>query len=394
MVKSAIDDFLAKESAAGILLVAAAALAMAVANSPVGGFYRALLALPIAVSIGELAVHKPFGLWINDGLMAWFFFLVGLEIKREIVEGELSSLGRAFLPAAAAVGGMLGPAIVFLLVPGVDGDLTRGWAVPTATDIAFALGVMALLGSRVPVSLKIFLTALAIIDDLGAIVVIALFYTAELSNTALSVAGVAILALGALNLAGVRRTDVYVGVGLVLWVAVLKSGVHATLAGVVTAIAVPLARDGAGFSPLEHMEQRLHGWVVYFILPLFAFANAGVSFSGVGVDTMLSPLTLGVMAGLFLGKQAGVMTAAAACVMCRLARLPSGANWAQLYGVAVLTGIGFTMSLFIGELAFADPGRLASVKLGVIGGSIASAVWGYAVLRVASTAVEKPASAT
>jgi NhaA family Na+:H+ antiporter len=379
---SAIDDFLKKESAAGVLLVLAAALAMTVANSPWADAYTGLLGTPIAVRVGELAIDKPLGLWINDGLMAWFFFLVGLEIKRELAVGELASVDKALLPAAAAVGGMAGPALVYLLVNDGDPAATRGWAIPAATDIAFALGILALLGRRVPVSLKIFLTALAIIDDLGAIVVIALFYTVELSTLALTVAAAAIAALIAMNLLDVRRTDAYVAVGIVLWVAVLKSGVHATLAGVVTAMAIPLARDAAGFSPLLHMEERLHGWVVYVILPVFAFANAGLDLAAASWQALTSPITLGIAAGLFVGKQAGVMLAVGLCLALKIARLPSGATAIQVYGVAVLTGVGFTMSLFIGDLAFPDPALASAVKLGVIAGSLASAALGYGILRL------------
>jgi NhaA family Na+:H+ antiporter len=379
---SAIENFLRKESAAGMLLVLAAVLAMAVANSPLAGVYGGVLGTPIAVRVGELAVDKPLGLWINDGLMAWFFFLVGLEIKRELAEGELSSGDKALLPAMAAIGGMAGPALVYLAATAGDAEAARGWAIPAATDIAFALGILALLGNRVPMSLKVFLTALAIIDDLGAIVVIALFYTVELSTLALAVAAVAIAALIGMNLAGVRRADAYVAVGMVLWVAVLKSGVHATLAGVVTAMAIPLARDAMGASPLLHMEERLHGWVVYFILPVFAFANAGLDLAEASRQSLTSPITLGIAAGLFVGKQAGVMLAVGACLALGVARLPSGTTPLQVYGVAVLTGVGFTMSLFIGDLAFPDPAMATTVKLGVISGSLASAVLGYIVLRL------------
>lgn len=379
-----IENFLKKESAAGVILVAAAALALIVANSPLAGLYSGTLELPIAVKVGALAIDKPLNLWINDGLMAWFFCLVGLEIKREVLTGELSSREKAMLPLMAAVGGMAGPALVYLLFNAGDETAMRGWAIPAATDIAFALGVIALLGSRVPVSLKIFLTALAIIDDLGAIIIIALFYTAELSATALGVAGLAVAALIGCNLAGVRRSDVYIGIGIILWVAVLKSGVHATLAGVITALAIPLAADGHGHSPLEHMEHELHGWVTYFILPVFAFANAGLDLSALTPEAFSSPVSLGIAAGLFVGKQAGVMLAVGACLALGLAKLPTGAGLMQVYGVAVLTGIGFTMSLFIGDLAFAEPAMSPAVKLGVMAGSLASALLGYLILRTAA----------
>ncbi|MDX2222847.1 MAG: Na+/H+ antiporter NhaA [Rhodospirillaceae bacterium] len=378
---SAIDDFLKRESGAGTLLVAAAALALAVANSPLGAFYAGLLATPITVAVGDFAIAKPLNLWINDGLMAWFFFLVGLEIKREVLEGELSTPAKAVLPAVAAIGGIAGPAAVYAAFNWGESPAMNGWAIPAATDIAFALGILALLGSRVPVSLKIFLTALAIIDDLGAIVIIALFYTADLSATALTVAAACIVVLVALNLAGVRRVDVFIGVGIILWVAVLKSGVHATLAGVVTALAVPLKPDAAGFSPLTHLEEALHGWVQYFILPVFAFANAGLDFAALTVRDVFSPIALGIALGLLVGKQAGVMLMAGLCFACGVPR-PDGASLAQFYGVAVLTGVGFTMSLFIGDLAFADPALAGQVKAGVLAGSLASAVLGYAILRL------------
>jgi Na+:H+ antiporter, NhaA family len=381
---SALEDFMKKESAAGILLVIAALLAIAIANSPIAWLYTDFFSTPIAVAVGGLSINKPLSLWVNDGLMAWFFFLIGLEIKREIIEGELSSRQKAFLPVVAAVGGMAGPALVYAWFNWGNADLMRGWAIPAATDIAFALGVLALLGKRVPVSLKVFLTALAIIDDLGAIIIIAIFYTADLSALALTVAGAAIATLITLNRLGVRRTDVYVGIGIILWVAVLKSGVHATLAGVITALTIPLARDAAGFSPSISMEHRLHGWVTYFILPLFAFANAGVNLSGITAQTWTSSVTVGIAAGLFLGKQIGVMAAIGLCLVMRIAALPSQATVLQVYGVAIITGIGFTMSLFIGDLAFADPALETLVKLGVLSGSVVSAFAGYVVLRLAT----------
>jgi NhaA family Na+:H+ antiporter len=384
MPAAMIESFLKNESAAGFVLVAAAALALIIANSPLAALYTGTLELPIAVKVGALSIDKPLNLWINDGLMAWFFCLVGLEIKREVLVGELYSRDKAALPLVAALGGMAGPALLYALFNAGDEAAMRGWAIPAATDIAFALGVIALLGTRVPASLKIFLTALAIIDDLGAIVIIALFYTADLSAQALSVAGVAIILLTGCNIAGVRRTDVYVGIGIILWVAVLKSGVHATLAGVITALAIPLAADEQGGSPLEHMEHELHGWVTYFILPVFAFANAGLDLSALTADALSSPISLGVAAGLFVGKQAGVMFAVGACLALGFAKVPTGATLMQLYGVAVLTGIGFTMSLFIGDLAFTDPALAPAVKLGVLAGSLASALAGYTILRLAA----------
>jgi NhaA family Na+:H+ antiporter len=382
---SAIEDFLKKESAAGLLLVAAAAAALAIANSPLGHGYEALLALPFGVGTGAYRIDGSLHFWINDGLMAWFFLLVGLEIKRELAEGELSTRAKAMLPAAAALGGMAGPALIYLAINAGDDATLRGWAIPAATDIAFALGVLALLGPRVPVSLKVFLTALAIIDDLGAILIIALFYTANLSWPALAAAAAASAVLATLNRAGVRRADVYVAVGIVLWIAVLKSGVHATLAGVITAMAVPAARSG-GVSPLVRLEQRLHGWVTYLILPLFAFANAGLDVAAASGAALRSGVAWGIAAGLFFGKQAGVMATVALCLATGLAQRPRGASLRQIYGVAVLTGIGFTMSLFIGDLAFPDPERAAAVKFGVFTGSLAAAVAGYAILRTAPRA--------
>lgn len=388
MMKSALEDFMKKESAAGILLVIAATLAIAIANSPLASIYTGFFSTPIAVSIGALSINKPLSLWVNDGLMAWFFFLVGLEIKREIIEGELSTREKALLPVVAAIGGMAGPAVVYAWFNWGNPELMSGWAIPAATDIAFALGVLALLGKRVPLSLKVFLTALAIIDDLGAIIIIAIFYTADLSALALTIAAVAIAALITVNRLGVRRTDVYVGIGIILWIAVLKSGVHATLAGVITALTIPLARDAAGVSPSQTMEQKLHGWVTYFILPLFAFANAGVSLDGVTRETWISPVTLGIAAGLFLGKQVGVMLAIGVCRALGIASLPTHATLLQVYGVSIITGIGFTMSLFIGDLAFSDPALETLVKLGVLSGSIMSALVGYVVLMMAT----KPAA--
>ncbi|WP_337996096.1 Na+/H+ antiporter NhaA [Oleispirillum naphthae] len=371
------------DAAGGLLLLLAAALAIFLDNSAFAPLYDALLATPFSVRLGEAGLDKPLLLWINDGLMALFFVLVGLEIKREILVGRLSSPRRAALPVIAAVGGMGAPALVFVLFNLGSPENLGGWAIPTATDIAFAIGVLALLGPRVPPGLKIFLMALAVIDDLGAIVIIALFYTAGLSTVALSVAAACIVLLAALNRLHVTRLTPYALVGAVLWVAVLKSGVHATLAGVVVALAIP-ARGHAPEdpSPLERLEHRLHGWVNFFIMPVFAFANAGVPLAGVGLADLLSPLTLGIGLGLFLGKQAGVMGASWLAVRTGLAGLPEGVTWRAMYGVSLITGIGFTMSLFIGMLAFADPAHAGAVRMGVLGGSFASAALGFAWLRL------------
>jgi NhaA family Na+:H+ antiporter len=380
-----ISDFLKLESAGGLLLVAAAALALICSNSPLRHAYDDLLKIPVEVRFGSFAVAKPLLLWINDGLMAIFFLLVGLEVKREVIEGELSTPAQVVLPVAAGLGGMVVPALIYLLINRGNGGALNGWAIPTATDIAFALGVLSLLGNRVPVSLKIFLTAVAIADDLGAIVIIALFYTAELSLSMLFLAAMAIAVLIALNMQKVTRIAPYVIVGVILWVFVLKSGVHATLAGVAVAFAVPLkATDAQGHAPLHQFEHGLHPWVAFGVLPIFAFANAGVSVAGVTLTALSEPLPLGIAAGLFIGKLVGVCGVSAMLVRLGMARLPDGASWRQLVGVAALCGVGFTMSLFIGSLAFEGPEYFTPLRLGVIAGSTLSGVTGYLFLRFAS----------
>ena len=380
-----IREFLRLEAAAGIILFMAAVLGMALDNSPLRWLYDALLTTTVALQVGALEIHKPLLLWINDGFMAIFFLLVGLEIKREVLEGELSSFSQAALPGMAAIGGMLFPAGVYVALNLHSPDTMRGWAIPAATDIAFALGVLALLGKRVPASLKIFLLALAIMDDLGAIVIIAIFYTADLSTTSLGLAAIGIGMLIALNLLGVTRIAAYVVTGLFVWICVLKSGVHATLAGVAIAFAIPLrAQDEDGHSPLTHLEHTLHPWVSYGILPLFAFANAGVSLAGLSMSSLLEPVPLGIAAGLFVGKQIGVFGMTFAAVKFGISSMPEGTTWPQFYGIALLTGIGFTMSLFIGTLAFEDPSYAPGVRVGVITGSILSAVAGYLILRLAT----------
>jgi Na+:H+ antiporter, NhaA family len=353
------------------------------ANSPLAALYERLLELPLAVQAGSLAIAKPLLLWVNDGLMAIFFMLVGLEIKRELVGGELSSVSNAALPAIAALGGMAGPAIVYIAFTWGDAEALRGWAIPTATDIAFALGVLALLGPRVPPSLKIFLLALAIIDDLGAIVIIALFYTAELSLIALILAAIGIVALVLLNLSGISHRGVYVLVGVFVWVCVLKSGVHATLAGVVTGLAMPL-RAADGSSPAHDLEHDLHPWVAFGVLPVFAFANAGVGLADIAPGALWHPVQLGAGLGLFVGKQLGVIGSIWAATRIGLAALPEGADWRQLYGLALLTGIGFTMSLFIGTLAFPAEAYDVDVRIAVLLASVTSAICGYLVMRSAS----------
>ena len=388
-VSRAFTRFFSSGSSGGIVLAIAAVFALVVSNSPLSDWYQSWLSTPGEVRIGgdTLVLAKPLLLWVNDLWMAVFFFLVGLEIKREFVEGELSGPGQLVLPAAAAFGGMAVPALIYTAINWGDAAALQGWAIPAATDIAFALGIVMLLGSRVPLSLKVFLTAVAIIDDLGAIIIIALFYTQNLSIPMLASAGAAAVVLWILNRRGVMRADVYVMVGLVMWVCVLKSGVHATLAGVITALAIPM-RDPNGHSPLVQLEHGLHPWVAFAVLPMFAFANAGVSLTGVTLDTLLSPVPLGITLGLLLGKSIGVFGAAKLMILLGWAKPPGQANTQQLFGVSVLCGIGFTMSLFIGGLAFAglDAAYATQLKIGVLGGSIVCGVLGTWVLIRAARA--------
>ncbi len=367
---------------AGLVLISAAALGLFAANTPLSTWYDALRDLPMAVSIGAFEIDKPLLLWINDGLMAVFFFLVGLELKREVLNGELSSGSKAVLPIACAVGGMAVPALIYTWINFDDSIAMRGWAIPAATDIAFALGVLALAGSRVPIALKVLLTAIAVIDDLGAIIVIAVFYTADLSVSALGAWAVAVLALLMLNRFKVTLIAPYVVVAVIAWAALLKSGVHATLAGVVAALFIPSrAGNGREKSPLQQLEEDLYPVVAFFIIPLFGFCNAGVSFAGVGFEGLFTPISLGIAAALFFGKQIGVFGPAYLAVRTGLVPLAPGVTLAQIYGVALLCGIGFTMSLFIAGLAFADPAYDAPVRLGVLGGSLLSAAVGLLVLR-------------
>lgn len=385
--KSAVARFFAQESAPGIVLALAALAALLVSNSPWGAWYQFFLSIPGQVLIGDqaLVLSKPLVVWVNDLWMAVFFFLVGLEIKREFLEGELSGPGQLLLPAVAALGGMLMPALIYTAINWGDSTALRGWAIPAATDIAFALGIVALLGSRVPVSLKVFLTAVAIIDDLGAIVVIALFYTANLSWPMLAGALLSGAVLFVLNRLRITRVDVYIVVGLLMWVCVLKSGVHATLAGVITALAIPM-RDARGQSPLASIEHGLHPWVAFGVLPMFAFTNAGVVLDGVSFSTLMSPVPLGIGLGLVAGKAIGVFGAALLMVRSGLAQAPAHASTLQLLGVSMLCGIGFTMSLFIGGLAFAGLGPQfeLQLKLGVLGGSLVAGVLGTWLLRMQS----------
>ncbi|XYQ82925.1 Na+/H+ antiporter NhaA [Pseudomonas syringae] len=389
-MRNTITRFFQLEAAGGLLLIAAAALALIINNSPLSWLYNAFLETPVEARIGALQIAKPLLLWINDGLMALFFLVIGLEVKREVLEGHLSKSSQIVLPGAAAIGGMVVPALIYVALNTGNAEALNGWAIPMATDIAFALGVLALLGKRVPVSLKLFLMTLAIIDDLGAIIVIALVYSGELSQLSLILAAVSIIALIAMNRSGVSRLAPYLLVGLVLWICVLKSGVHATLAGVVLAFCIPL-RTSSKASPLLTLEHGLHPWVAYGILPLFAFANAGVSLAGVTMESFTHPVPLGIAAGLLLGKTLGVFGLTWLAVKTRMASLPKEANWGHVLGVSILCGIGFTMSLFVGSLAF-EPGVSAYAgedRMGILTGSILSAIIGYGVMVLACRATPK-----
>ena len=381
---SFIDAFLRLESASGILLMLATALAMIFANSFLEPLYHNLLEIEIEIRIAALDINKPLLLWINDGLMTIFFFLVGLELKREFLEGELSNRRNIILPGVGAVGGMLIPALIYLVFNSDDPSTWRGWAVPVATDIAFTLGVLTLLGTRVPISIKVFLTSLAILDDIGAIVIIALFYTAEISMTALMVAAGCVLVLVFLNNRNWVSHSSYMMVGVVLWIALLKSGVHATLAGVILAAFIPMrSRTDPDVSPLKILEHDLHTVVAFVILPVFAFANSGVMLAGITAEQALHGVPVGVALGLFLGKQIGIFALCWLFIKLKVAALPRGMTWAGLYGASVLCGIGFTMSLFIGSLAFGETEfhDMFDERLGIIVGSLLSGVLGYIVLR-------------
>ena len=383
-VITALRQFVALESAGGILLALAAVLALGLANSPLASLYSAFLDTPVEVRVASFQIAKPLLLWINDGLMAVFFFLVGLEIKREVLEGELSDRSQVLLPAVAAIAGIVTPALIYAAINVGEPAALAGWAIPAATDIAFALGVLSLLGSRVPIGLKVFLLTVAILDDLGAILIIAIFYSDNLAPVSLGVAAIALLALLVLNRSGVTRIPPYLFVGLILWASVLKSGVHATLAGVVLALFVPMrAAETGSPSPLRQLEHDLHPVVAFAILPLFAFANAGVTLEGVSASTLLKPVPLGIMAGLLFGKAIGVFVACWATVSLGFAKLPRGAQWASMFGVSVLCGIGFTMSLFIAGLAFGETATqyVVQTRLGILCGSLCAALLGYFLLR-------------
>jgi NhaA family Na+:H+ antiporter len=380
-----LEEFIQKESSSGILLIFATVLALLFSNTFLSPLYQSFLHIPVEIRVGSLQLDKSLYHWVNDGLMAIFFLLVGLEVKREALAGHLSSMRQIALPAFAAVGGMLVPALIYLAFNANNPVAINGWAIPTATDIAFALGILSLLGKRVPVSLKIFLMALAIIDDLGAIVIIAVFYTTDLSTLSIVVALVSLVCLIALNLFGVTKKTAYFVIGTILWVSVLKSGVHATLAGVALAFTIPLNgtdEHGRSVSPLQDIEHHIHSWVAFFILPLFAFVNAGVDITQISVSQMVGSVPLGIMFGLFVGKQLGVFGFSWLAIKLKLAQLPEGSNWKQLYGVSVLTGIGFTMSLFIVSLAFDDDAVFQYTdKLAILVGSFLSGIIGYMVLK-------------
>jgi len=379
-----IEDFTKNEASSGIVLMAVAVLAMIAGNSFLSPYYTGFLDTNIRVGVGAFEISKPAVLWINDGLMAIFFFLVGLEIKREVLAGELSTIDKASLPVIAAIGGMAIPGLVFAYINWGSDATMSGWAIPMATDIAFALGILALFAGRAPTSLKVFLLAIAIIDDLGAILIIAIFYSSDLSVNALTLSMLGFALAVGLNRIGVNKMSPYLIIGIFMWVCVLKSGVHATLAGVLIALAIPLRASDPKTSLAYRAEHGLHPWVAFLVLPLFAFANAGVSLKGVTFADLTAPLTLGIAAGLFLGKQVGVFGFTWLAVKAGIAKLPNGVNWIHVYAVACLTGVGFTMSLFIGSLAFQSAEEMNAVRLGVMLGSTASGILGFVLLSFAT----------
>lgn len=381
---SPIASFLKMESAGGILLFIAAIIAIVIANTPLNVYYQLLITTPVEIRVGGFEIAKPLLLWINDGLMAVFFFLVGLELKREIIEGELSDVKKIVLPGIGAIGGMVVPALFYMYFNYDDPVAINGWAIPAATDIAFALGVLALLGSKVPISVKVFLTSLAIFDDIGAILIIALFYTSKISISALILVAICLPMLFVLNKKGIVSKSPYLLVGVIMWVAMLKSGVHATLTGVILAMFIPIkSPDGLNYSPLKTLEHDLHSIVAFFILPVFAFANAGISFIGITMEQVFHGVPIGVALGLFFGKQIGIFGFCFIAIKLKLVELSNEMNWLTLYGVSALCGIGFTMSLFIGSLAFEETGvnNLFDERLGIIIGSLSSGILGYLVLR-------------
>ncbi|MFI4937873.1 MAG: Na+/H+ antiporter NhaA [Candidatus Berkiellales bacterium] len=385
MLQSKLTTIICSPSFIGILLIFSAVLALIFANSPLANWYQDLIQSEVYLGISAWKISKPLLLWINDGLMAVFFLVIGLEIKREILEGQLSKISQVILPAFGALGGVIVPAAIYYWFNYHDAAAMTGWAIPTATDIAFALGILSLLGSRVPPSLKIFLMAVAIFDDFAAIVIIAIFYTSELSFLSLTLASIAIVLLIICNVMKVMHKSVYLLIGFLLWTFVLKSGVHATLAGVILAFTIPLKSTNP-VSPLNEIEHYLHPWVNYFILPLFAFANAGIHFGDTTLADFTSPLTLGIAFGLFFGKQLGIFIPTFLLVKCKLATMPAQTNWQHIYGVAILSGIGFTMSLFISTLAFEDTiNYIVNSRLGIFIGTLLSAIVGYVLLRNAAS---------
>lgn len=383
-LESLLDEFLNLESSSGIILIFATLLALLLANSPFSVYYELLISTPVEIQVGALEIAKPLLLWINDGLMAIFFFLVGLELKREILSGELSTTSNVMLPLIGAVGGIAAPGLIYAWLNYGDTVAMKGWAIPAATDIAFALGILSLLGSRVPVTVKIFLTSLAIFDDLAAIIIIAIFYTANISMLSLGFVVCCLPLLYWLNRRGTTSKFPFLLIGMCMWVAMLKSGVHATLTGVILAFFIPMtSRDDPDYSMLKSMEHDLHATVAYFVLPLFAFANAGISFAGFGLDQFLHPVPMGIAAGLFIGKQIGIFGLCFLAIKLGIARLPANMNFLALYGTSILCGVGFTMSLFIGSLAFEETGvnLLFDERVGIIAGSLLSGVFGYLILR-------------
>ncbi|NRD68995.1 Na+/H+ antiporter NhaA [Psychrobacter okhotskensis] len=377
-----IKAFFEFEAAGGIVLALAAIAAMIIANSPLSTWYESFIHAPVAIQIGSFEIAKDAHHWINDGLMAVFFFLVGLELKREVLIGELSNVKQIILPAGAALGGMIMPAIVYLLFNYNEPEFWKGWAIPAATDIAFALGILSLLGNRVPNSLKVFLVSIAIFDDIGAILIIALFYTSELSLESLAFAGLCLPFLYLLNRRNVTSITPYLLIGVIMWIAVLKSGIHATLAGVVLALFIPMFdRTDPEHSPLEELEHDLHNTVAFGILPLFAFANSGISLKGAGFAELFHSVPLGIAAGLFIGKQLGIMAMCWLIFKLGISTMPKGMNYKQIYGASLLCGVGFTMSLFIGGLAFGGATPLFDDRLGIIMGSIVSGIAGYMMLK-------------
>ena len=377
------NPFISPEKLSGLLLIGAALLALAINNSPLANFYDSFLNTPVVIQFGALVLDKPLLLWINDGLMAIFFFLIGLEIKREILRGELSNIKTASLPIMAAMGGIIVPALIYVSLNIHDELALNGWAIPMATDIAFALGILALIGKNLPKEIKILLLSLAIIDDVAAIIIIALFYTDNLSVMALSLGSLGVISAIGLNVMGVKRIAPYILIGIFMWICVLKSGVHATLAGVILAMCIPMTGI-KGDCPVEELEHSLHPWVFFAIMPLFAFANAGVNLEGFGLDMLTASIPLGIIAGLFIGKQFGVFGFIWLSIKVGLCQKPKALTWAHIYGMALLTGIGFTMSLFIGTLAYEDSAVLSQVRLGVLVASFLSAVTGFVILKTST----------